>query len=46
MRMEGLVQDRSQLLPGESAQVSLVLDRAARVLSTTFAGQKISLAVT
>jgi hypothetical protein len=45
LQMEGVVQDRSQLLPGESAQVRLVLDRAARVMRTTFAGKDVELAL-
>jgi hypothetical protein len=45
LQMEGVIQDRSQLLPGESAQVRLVLDRIAHVMRTTFAGQDVELAL-
>ena len=42
LHMKGVVQDRSQLLPGESPQVTLVLDRGRNVLHTMFAGHELA----
>jgi len=45
VRMEGVVEDRSSLAPGESARVQLVLDRAARTLRSTVGGSDATLSV-
>lgn len=45
VRMEGVVEDRASLSQGESARVRLVLDRAARTLTTSVGGRELTLSV-
>lgn len=45
VRMEGLVEDRSQLARGENAQVRMVLDRAHQELRTSIGGSPVTLSV-
>jgi len=43
LRLQGVVEDRTQLREGESSQVNLVLDRDRREVRTMFAGQDVIL---
>jgi hypothetical protein len=43
VRMDGVVEDRSQLARGESAKVHMVLDRGQRELRTTLGGSAVTL---
>ena len=43
LTIRGLIEDRSQLQPGESHQVELVLDRAGGVLQAPFGGRSVVL---
>ncbi len=43
LRLQGVVEDRSQLQPGESSEVNLVLDRDRREVRTTLAGREVVL---
>ena len=43
LRLQGVVEDRTQLQEGESSQVNLVLDRDRREVRTMFAGQDVIL---
>jgi len=43
LSMRGVVEDRSQLQAGESAQVELVVDRDRRVVQAPFVGRPVSL---
>lgn len=44
LNVRGIVEDRSQLQPGESAQVDLVIDRARKTVVAPFAGRAVTLA--
>ena len=43
MWLQGVVEDRSTLAPGESARKTFVLDQAARQLRTVLGGTEMSL---
>lgn len=45
IHLQGVVEDRSSLRPGESAHVTAVIDRSARQLHTTVMGSALSLAL-
>jgi len=40
LHLQGVVEDRSQLLPGESARVRLIVDRDRGEVRTTLAGRE------
>jgi hypothetical protein len=43
LTVRGVIEDRSQLQPGESHQVEMVIDRARRVLLAPFSGRTVTL---
>ena len=43
--LHGVVEDRSQLRPGESPQIELVIDRARGVVRAPFIGRSVALAL-
>jgi hypothetical protein len=43
LSVRGVVEDRSQLQPGESPQVELVIDRARGVVQASFVGRPVTL---
>jgi hypothetical protein len=43
VHIEGVVEDRSLLARGESAQVRMVVDRRRRMLHTSMAGHAVTL---
>jgi len=43
LTIRGLIEDRSQLQPGENYQVELVVDRARGVVQASFAGRSVAL---
>jgi hypothetical protein len=45
INVRGVIEDRSQLQPGESPQVDFVIDRAGGVVRTTFVGRQVALAL-
>jgi hypothetical protein len=45
LNVRGIIEDRSQLQPGESAQVDLVIDRARRTVVAPFGARALTLAM-
>ena len=45
LTLRGVVEDRSQLQPGESPEVGLVVDRERRVVEASFVGRAVTLAL-
>jgi hypothetical protein len=45
LNVRGIIEDRSQLQPGESAQVDLVIDRSRRTVVAPFGGRGVTLAL-
>jgi hypothetical protein len=45
LHIRGLIEDRSQLRPGETPQVEMVLDQARGVVRAPFIGRQIELRV-
>jgi hypothetical protein len=46
LTIHGVIEDRSQLQRGESAQVDLVLDRARGVIQAPLGGRSVTLTMT
>jgi hypothetical protein len=45
LRVRGVIEDRSQLQPGESSRVELLVDRTQRTVTAPFVGRTVTLAM-
>jgi hypothetical protein len=45
LNVQGIIEDRSQLQPGESPRVDLIIDRARRTIMAPFGGRSVTLAL-